>query len=214
MERILALASHRERILEELQAYRLSHASFVRERHPQLHFLLLRDLVNRSTGRIDQSLFLRAMALLSHRLRQLGPYQPLDPARVWIGIEASTDVFFGGFYHTDQGYRYLQQIAVLSLCGMLGRYPIDRTLITLELIRAYTHDTLHFNSYRLLAPLPPSTVNAPSFYRIQYGINFRRWDGISYSAKDSVTSRTTRNLGNIMEAATDQFAHDGFSTSG
>jgi hypothetical protein len=38
-------------------------------------------------------------------------------------------------------------------------------------------------------------------------VNFRKWNGKSYSAKDPIRSITTRNLGNIMEAATDRFAH-------
>jgi hypothetical protein len=115
-------------------------------------------------------------------------------------------VHFGGFYHHDQGYRYMQQIALTSLSGALAGQPVDRTLVTLELIRAYTHDTIHHNTYRLLYPLPQK--DAMSFYRFQYGINFRKWTGVTYSAKDRVRSKTTRNLGNIMEAATDRFAHE------
>ena len=80
--------------------------------------------------------------------------------------------------------------------------------MTLELIRAYTHDTLHYNSYRLFLPLSGNRSPEQSFYRFQYGINFRKWNGESYSARDPIRSVTTRNLGTLMEAATDRFAQE------
>jgi hypothetical protein len=46
------------------------------------------------------------------------------------------------------------------------------------------------------------------FYRLQYGINFRRWNGKSYSAKDPVSQISTRNIGVIMEAAVDSFSQE------
>lgn len=107
-----------------------------------------------------------------------------------------------------KGYRYLQQIALTSLSGALSQYSVDVTLRTLELLRAYVHDTLHHATYRLYCPIPPGTESSLSFYRLQYGMNFRRWHGQSYSARDHVRSSTTHNLGNIMEAVTDRFAQE------
>lgn len=103
-------------------------------------------------------------------------------------------------------YWYLQQIALTSLSGTLASYAIDSTLRVLELLRAYVHDTVHHATYRLFCPIPVGNSDGFGFYRLQYGLNFRRWDSQSYSARDSVRSPTTRNLGNIMEAATDHFA--------
>ncbi|MGH3964528.1 MAG: hypothetical protein ACRDRY_14945 [Pseudonocardiaceae bacterium] len=42
--------------------------------------------------------------------------------------------------------------------------------------------------------------------RVRYGINFRRPDGRTYSARDSARATTTRNLGVVMEGATDREA--------
>ena len=48
------------------------------------------------------------------------------------------------------------------------------------------HDALHHHSYRLFCPMPREEASEMSFYRLQFGINFRRWNKQSYSAKDSV----------------------------
>jgi len=208
-ERILATGAIREQILIALQRYRNAHEDYVKEVHPQACFLTLSELITNNcySSLIHQHLFLRATHLLAQRLKHYGPYELLDPSRVWIGVSMlGNEKDFGGFHHHDQGYRYLQQMAITSLLGTFSRDPVDCVLTTLELIRAYAHDTLHHNSYRLFCPLPQT--EAGSFYRLQYGINFRNWNGMTYSAKDSVRSTTTRNLGNIMEAATDRFAHE------
>lgn len=210
-ERIVATEVEKRHIEDELNAYRTHHAQYVREQHPHIAFVTLETLAHdsRYATLISQPLFQDASFLLAQRLRTYGSGSLLDPTRMWVGILAQTgSEFFGGFYHEGQGYRYFQQVAITSLSGALSCCPVDRTLATLELIRAYVHDTLHHNSYRLFFPLPRGGNPGQSFYRFQYGINFRRWNGKSYSAKDPIRSATTRNLGNIMEAATDRFAHE------
>jgi hypothetical protein len=208
-ERILATGQVRAQIVAELQAYREQYADYIKERHPQVSFLPLSELVTNPNYAllVHQPLLKKALRLVVKGLHDYGPYDLLDPTRVWVGVAMPpNEDYFGGFHHHDQGYRYLQQIAIVSLSGALACHPVDRTLLTLELIRGYTHDTLHHNCYRLFCPLPQP--KATSFYRLQYGINFRKWNDITYSAKDSVRSATTRNLGTIMEAATDRFAHE------
>jgi hypothetical protein len=210
-ECILATGAMKERIEAELWAYREYPGYFIREHHPLLTFISLDVLAydSRYEEWVCQSLLREAFSVLAQKLSSYQNGTLLDPQRVWVGIQAPSHAgFFGGFYHANQGYRYLQQIAVTSLAGALSSCPVDQTLATLELIRAYIHDTLHYNSYRLFAPLPSGSQPGQSFYRLQYGINFRKWDGRSYSAKDAIRSATTRNLGNIMEAATDRFAHE------
>ena len=205
-------ANQHARIEHELQTYRDADAAYVAQMHPHLRFVHLSDLLETYSSLINRTLFLQAMEMLSQCLQSYSTeYSLLDPQRVWIGVEANgnRDLYFGGFYHSNQGYRYLQQIAVFSLFGSLCGCPVDRTLITLELIRSYVHDTLHYNTYRLFVTLGEEqrVPGGSSFYRAQYGINLRLSDGTSFSAKDSVRSRTTRNLGTIMEGATDHLAH-------
>lgn len=210
-ERIVATEAIKRQIETELKTYRVHHGQYVRKQHPDLSFVTLEALAHdsRYAMLVSQPLLQEAYFLLTQRLSTYGSGSLLDPTRVWVGIQAQPDAgFFGGFYHEGQGYRYLQQIAITSLSGALSCCPVDRTLTTLELIRAYGHDTLHHHSYRLFFPLPHGGSPGQHFYRFQYGINFRKWNGKSYSAKDPIRSTTTRNLGNIMEAATDRFAHE------
>lgn len=210
-ERIVATEAVKRQIEAELNVYRMHPDQYVREQHPYLSFVTLEALTHdlRYAVLLSQPLFQEACSLLTQKLSIYGSACLLDPASVWVGIRAQPgSKFFGGFYHEGQGYRYFQQVAIMSLSGALSCCPVDRTLATLELIRAYVHDTLHHNSYRLFFPLPYGGSPGQSFYRFQYGINFRRWNGKSYSAKDPIRSATTRNLGNIMEAATDRFAHE------
>ena len=210
-ERIFATGTVLERIQQELDTYRTEHDRYVKDLHPLLSLVTLETLAYDPcyAPLASQSLLAGAFTYLAQRLSDYEVYSPLDPARVWVGISTPLDAgFFGGFYHPGQGYRYLQQIAVVSLSGSLSCHSVNRTLRTLELLRAYAHDTLHHHTYRLFLPAPVGEKVDRSFYRFQYGINFRRWNGQSYSAKDAIPSRTTRNLGNIMEAATDRFAHE------
>lgn len=210
-ERIFATGNMYVSIQQELQAYREEPDRYVSERHPLVSFVTLHTLAHDPAYAplVSQPFLHDAFDFLACRLHEYGIGSPLDTMRVWIGVAAHPDAnFFGGFYHPDQGYRYLQQIAVTSLSGALSSHPVDRMLRTLELLRAYVHDTLHHHTYRLFFPIPSGGQITQHFYRMQYGINFRRWDGQSYSARDAVSSTTTCNLGNIMEAATDRFAHE------
>ncbi len=210
-ERLFATGDSKERIHAELCTYRAQDEVYLKEMHPHTSFVTLEALANDPAyaNLVSQPLLGEAFFYLAQRLDSYKGCQIFDPERVWVGIYAPVDAnFFGGFYHANQGYRYLQQIAMVSLSGLLSAYPVDRTLVTLELIRAYAHDTLHHNTHRLFLSLPDQRNGEATFYRFQYGINFRRWNGKSYSAKDPISASTTRNLGNIMEAATDRFAHE------
>lgn len=210
-ERIVATEAVKRQIEAELKAYQVHHGQYVRAQHPDLSFVTLEALAHdsRYAMLVSQPLLQEACSFLAQRLNIYGSTSLLDPARMWVGVQTQPgSEFFGGFYHENQGYRYFQQVAITSLSGVLSCCPVDRILATLELIRTYVHDTLHHNSYRLFFPLPHGGSPGQSFYRFQYGINFRKWNGKSYSAKDPIRSATTHNLGNIMEAATDRFAHE------
>jgi hypothetical protein len=76
--------------------------------------------------------------------------------------------------------------------------PASPQDITLDLLRSYAHDCLHHGTFRRYQ----LTLDRQAT-RIQYGINFRRPDGLTYSAPDPPDATCTRNLGIIMEGATD-----------
>ncbi len=178
-ERIFARGNVEICIETELKVYRERHDHYVRETHPQIAFVTLETLIHdsRYATMVSQPLLHEACLSLAQRLTAYKDCFLFDPARVWVGIQVPPDAgFFGGFYQEDQGYRYFQQIAVMSLSGALSGCHVDRTVITLELIRAYAHDTLHHHSYRLFFPVPDGGSPRQSFYRFQYGMNFRKWN--------------------------------------
>lgn len=124
---------------------------------------------------------------------------PLD--RVLVGCESSRPGAFGGFHHPDQGYRHLQLVAVITMYGPMERpNPECPALALLDLLRAYAHDCLHYGSRRRYVEVAGMPV------RTQYGINYRRATGQSYSAADERGSRHTRNIGVVMEGACDREA--------
>lgn len=118
-----------------------------------------------------------------------------------MGAESTRPGAFGGFHHPDQGYRHLQMLAVVTMYGPMERdLPERPELALLDLLRAYAHDCLHYGSRRRYVDVGGELV------RTQYGINFRRASGRSYSAADPKGASYTRNLGVVMEGACDREA--------
>ncbi|MEU0804347.1 hypothetical protein [Streptomyces sp. NPDC005970] len=150
---------------------------------------------------IDTTPFRAGVEIAGHRYAGYGLAEMLPLDRVLVGCESSRIGAFGGFHHPDQGYRHLQMVAVITMCGpMEGRNPERPTLALLDLLRAYAHDCLHYGSRRRYVEVAGVPV------RTQYGINYRRASGQSYSAADQRGSHHTRNLGIVMEGACDKEA--------
>ncbi|WP_206307688.1 hypothetical protein [Streptomyces sp. A0958] len=124
---------------------------------------------------------------------------PLD--RVLVGCDSLRTGAFGGFHHPDQGYRHLQMMAVITMYGPLERRSPERpALALLDLLRAYAHDCRHYGSRRRHVEVAGVPV------RTQYGINFRRPSGQSYSAAGQRGTGHTGTLGIVMEGACDREA--------
>lgn len=96
-------------------------------------------------------------------------------------------------------------IALITRYGDLaGAAPSDPCLAALDLLRAYTHDSLHYSTHRAYQWHIAAT--GVEIVRTRYGINFRRPDGRTYSGPDEPGCLSTRNLGIVMEGATDHEA--------
>ncbi|WP_233518400.1 hypothetical protein [Streptomyces corynorhini] len=92
-------------------------------------------------------------------------------------------------------------MAVITMYGPMERRSPERpALALLDLLRAYAHDCLHYGSRRRYVDMRGVPV------RTQYGINYRRATGQSYSAADQRGTPHTRNLGIVMEGACDREA--------
>jgi hypothetical protein len=89
--------------------------------------------------------------------------------------------------------------AAVTLFGDLaGQAPASPQSAALDLIRSYAHDCLHYATFRRYR-----LTDRGEIARVQYGISFRQPDGRTYSAPDDPGDGPTRNLGIVMEGATD-----------
>jgi hypothetical protein len=171
--------------------------------HKEHHFRTLADRLDewKKQG-VDTSPFHSGMYLARNRYAELGLRHMLPLDRVLVGASSTRAGAFGGFHHPNQGYRHLQMAALITMYGPMERdAPADPELAMLDVVRAYAHDCLHYGTARRYALGEDGQV-----MRTQYGINWRRPDGRSYSAADPHDAHHTRNLGVVMEGACDQEA--------
>ncbi|MFJ2022576.1 hypothetical protein ACIODW_02025 [Streptomyces sp. NPDC087897] len=150
---------------------------------------------------MDTSPFHLGLYAARSRYTELGLSQMLPLQRVLVGAASSRQGAFGGFHHQDQGYRHLQMLAVITMFGPLEQdIPERPTVALLDLLRAYAHDCLHYGSRRRYV----NVAGIPT--RTQYGINYRRATGQTYSSTDPQGTPHTRNIGIVMEGACDREA--------
>ncbi|MFD4956506.1 hypothetical protein [Streptomyces sp. NPDC058451] len=170
--------------------------------HPNVTFLSLPMALRRwGEAGVDVGPFLYGLAILRPRYAALGLSRLLPLDRVLYGIQSTDSGAFGGFHHPNQGYRHAQMRALITAYGPMNTgLPERPVLAALDLLRAYAHDCLHYGSYRSYR------LRGDEVVRSQYGVNFRRHDGRTYSAPDLAGSPTTRNLGVVMEGACDREA--------
>jgi hypothetical protein len=156
-----------------------------------------------AAGIIDPDVFHTGYAIMAARYEQLGIRALLPLERVWAGTcsaaRPGTARGHGGFHHPAQGYRHIQMDAAVTVLGDLtGQAPASPQAAALDLVRAYAHDCLHYATFRRYR-----LTDRGEIARVQYGINFRQPDGRTYSAPDTPGDGPTRNLGIVMEGATD-----------
>ncbi|MFI0818447.1 hypothetical protein ACH4TX_18350 [Streptomyces sp. NPDC021098] len=177
-------------------------ASPLTAKHPAHVFRPLSEMLSRwAADGIDTTPFHAGVESTKRRYAGYGLAKMLPLGRVLVGCESSRVGAFGGFHHPDQGYRHLQMVAIITMYGPMERRNPERpALALLDLLRAYAHDCLHYGSRRRYVEVAGVPV------RTQYGINYRRTSGQSYSAADQRGSHHTRNLGIVMEGACDKEA--------
>jgi hypothetical protein len=178
----------------------LRNADSLTQEHPD-HVFVTAPLALRQwrEGGTDIAPFYAGLTALRPRYAALGLTDLLPLDRVLVGVTSTRQGARGGFHHPNQGYRHLQMRALVTMYGDMDT-PRGSSLAVLDLLRAYAHDCLHYGSYRSYQMRDGRPM------RTQYGINFRRADGRSYSAPDGYDATGTRNLGVVMEGACDREA--------
>lgn len=199
-ETLRGAAETKREISHRLATLRAAHR--LHDEHPDVTFSRMPDVLR--SPLIDHDVFQAGWDIISHRYAVFGLHRLLPPERVSVGTHSLvSDPIFGGFHRPGQGYRHLQAAAVITLYGDLsGNIPWKPELAALDLLRSYAHDCLHYGSYRRYS----LSEAGGGVDRVRYGINFRRSDGRTYSARDGAGVMTTRNLGVVMEGATDRVA--------
>lgn len=148
-----------------------------------------------------REIFRQGADLLADRYRELGLNQLLPIDRVWVGVRSTQPDAFGGFHYPNQGYRHVQLASVITRYGLLSDPRLaSPELVALDLLRSYSHDCLHWGSFR------EYRLRGGQVVRSRYGINWRDSHGRTYSAPDADGTSSTRNLGTVMEGATDREA--------
>jgi hypothetical protein len=156
-----------------------------------------------AAGIIDPDVFRTGYAIMAARYEQLGIRALLPLERVWAGTRSAARPGaargHGGFHHPAQGYRHIQMDAAVTVLGDLtSQTPASPETAALDLVRSYAHDCLHYATFRRYR-----LTDRGEIARVQYGINFRQPDGRTYSSPDAPGDGPTRNLGIVMEGATD-----------
>jgi hypothetical protein len=197
-ERIDGTAVERAHLLRLLTTFRSDPPPM---RLPEVSGLPLTALL--ASGTIDADTFRAGQSIMAARYEGLGVRDLLPLDRVWAGVRSaaatSSAHAWGGFHHPAQGYRHLQMDAAVTIYGELtGRVRGTRQSAALDLVRSYAHDCLHYATFRRY-----QLTDRGEIARVQYGINFRHPDGRTYSAPDTPGDGPTRNLGILMEGATD-----------
>ncbi|MEV6987042.1 hypothetical protein AB0M95_38100 [Sphaerisporangium sp. NPDC051017] len=168
--------------------------------HPELVVSLLPWVLSLDDSGRLMEIFACGVDLLAGRYAALGLGDVLPTDRVWVGVRSSSGGW-GGFHYPNQGYRHLQMGAIITRYGDLGSdSATSPDLVALDLLRSYAHDCLHYGTYRQYRLWDAEIA------RTRYGINARSRDGRTYSAPDADGTRSARNLGIVMEGATDQEA--------
>ncbi len=169
--------------------------------HPHITFSLLHWVLDTWSDESAREVFRQGAALLAERYRELGLSRLLPIDRVWVGVRSTRSDAFGGFHHPNQGYRHVQLASVITRYGRLNDPRLaSPELVALDLLRSYAHDCLHWGSFR------EYRLQGAQVIRSRYGINWRDLEGRSYSARDRADAASTRNLGIVMEGATDREA--------
>src|SRR5580658_575927 len=111
--------------------------------HPALYLTTLASLLTGPRSYLDQAVLRAGLAHASRRYRRdLGITSLLPPERTFIAIASAEEAAFGGFHYPGQGYRHWQMTALITRYGPLhGPARADPRLATLDLIRAYAHDS-------------------------------------------------------------------------
>jgi hypothetical protein len=146
-------------------------------------------------------------AITNSALDNIRIYDPefelLPLERFYVGqVDATSDTDIGGFHSKySRGFKYLANFGFAVLLS--EHYTSNSKIIALELARSYLHDCIHASTFRTIRLVPHGVSAKFPVYREQYGFNFRKPSGISYSNPHNPEDLPrTINLNLLMDGVT------------
>ena len=158
------------------------------------------------TERINSILFKRIVSDAENQLKHIDArFDFIDTKRYYI-CENNDPGDIGGFHGQRKGgYLYIHNIGMSHLLRRSEIHNYD--IITLELAKNYIHDSIHASTFRSIRTMPAANFTEYKVYREQYGINFRKPDGTSFSSVEATKkSPLSINLNLLMDGVADHFA--------
>jgi hypothetical protein len=132
-------------------------------------------------GMVDVTAFRDVCGYASAALRcRAHEFILLDENRFFVGVREPSDRRPGGFHDPDaRGFQYIHNAGRVVAPTAIQMPHLG--IRTLEIVRCYLHDSIHAASFRTFRRVPEGVSGRFPIYREQYGFNFRRPSGISYS---------------------------------
>ncbi len=134
--------------------------------------------------------------------RDVPSFQLLPHSNFYCGLVPAGDPDNGGFFSRYwRGFNYIGNYGFAAVLSPGLDYGTK--MRTIELARSYIHDSLHAATYRTFRRRDLHDNHPVPVYREQYGFNFRRSTGISYSRKGYESELPGRlNLNILMDGLT------------
>ncbi|UEG51477.1 hypothetical protein LLH06_10875 [Mucilaginibacter daejeonensis] len=200
-----------------INVLRLFHFNIIEEKFSDIRYVPLSKFFSDPVlrERINVALFHKGVEAFYAKLDDsVENYEFFPIDRAFIGLDKlsvtpeDSVTNFGGFYSKYQTYYNIEQVSVGSLLGSYVKKKYNINITTLELLRSYFHDSIHFNtfsSYKFRFDRHQAKSIKDSIHRVQFGFNLKHENGDSFANLDGSESKTTRNLGLVMEGVTDDF---------
>lgn len=129
----------------------------------------------------------------------------IEPKNYFICYDFISDDI-GGFHgKIAGGYFYIHNCGLSVLLNK--KYINNENILTLELCKNYIHDSIHSSTFRSIRKMPSQAFSEYYVYREQYGINFRKPDGVSFSSTEATKKvPLSINLNLLMDGIADMYA--------
>lgn len=170
------------------------------------HYSLYTLLYSKRTELINKDIYYSIITYAEKYLNSIDVnFKLINPKDYYICYDFDCEDI-GGFHgKIAGGYYYINNCGVSVLLNK--KYINNENIITLELCKNYIHDSIHSSTFRAIRKMPKQGFTEYKVYREQYGLNFRKPSGISFSSLEATNKAPLSiNLNLLMDGVTDLYA--------